>query len=264
MSLLKVSLVCPTHNRYKYLPIALRCFTQQRYLNVELIIVDDSTETASWLLPQDDRIRLVRLSGRMPTGTKRNIGAEQAKGDIIANWDDDDWSSPHRIEDQVQRLVTTGKGVTGYNATVVYDETTGKFYRNNGGPPYYASGTSQCYLKSWWRQHPYPECSYGEDSVFARAARLADQCAIVDPGRMMVARKHANNTDIVHLERLMYYPPENVSLEFFQAQINPRPEIEYMYAPHICTQECEVDSLAQMRRLVVDYKVKWLPLVKTR
>ena len=76
-------------------------------------------------------------------------------------------------------------------------------------------------MKSWWKQHPYPDVSYGEDSVFAREARLADQCAIVDPGRMMVARKHANNTDTVHLERLIPYPAENIAMDFFLAQINP-------------------------------------------
>ena len=119
-------------------------------------------------------------------------------------------------------------------------------------------------MKSWWKEHQYPDCSYGEDSVFARTARLADQCAIVDPGKMMVARKHANNTDVVHLERLTPYPVENIAVDFFQAQINPRFETEYLQVPHECNYECENDLLAQMRRPVVEYKVNRLPQVRTR
>ena len=236
MSHPKVSLVCPTYNRQKYLPIALRCFFQQQYQNVELIIVDDSD------------------NGIPPWQT----------GDVIANWDDDDWSSPHRIEDQVDRLYATRKSTTGYNATIIYDEQTGRFFKNNGGPPFYASGTSQCYLKSWWKQHPYPDVTYGEDSVFAREARLADQCAIVEPGRMMVARKHINNTDHVYLERLTPYPAENIALDFFLAQINPRWESEYLKSGHNCNYECQADLIAQMRRPVREHKVTWLPHVKTR
>lgn len=264
MSHPKVSLVCPTYNRQKYLPIALRCFFQQQYQNVELIIVDDSDNGIPPWQTADDRVGYIYLPSRTPTGTKRNIGAEAATGDIIANWDDDDFSFAHRIEDQVQRLIETGKSTTGYNATIIYDEASGKFYKNNGGPPFYASGTSQCYLKSWWKQHPYPDVTYGEDSVFAREARLADQCAIVDPGRMMVARKHANNTDTVHLERLISYPAENIAMDFFLAQINPRYETEYLKSRHNCNYECQADLIAQMRRPVIEHKVTWLPHVKTR
>ena len=98
MSHPKVSLVCPTYNRQKYLPIALRCFFQQQYQNVELIIVDDSDNGIPPWQTADDRVGYIYLPSRTPTGTKRNIGTEAATGDVIANWDDDDWSSPHRIE----------------------------------------------------------------------------------------------------------------------------------------------------------------------
>jgi glycosyltransferase involved in cell wall biosynthesis len=258
----KVSLVMPTYNRQKYVPIAIRCFTQQTYPNVELIIVDDGDQQMA--LPADGRIQYIRLDTKTPTGTKRNIGAAAAFGEIVANWDDDDWSSPHRIEEQVERLARSGKAVTGYNATISYDEATGLFYRNPGGPPYLASGTSQCYLRSWWKEHPFPDVSYGEDSVFSRTARLEDQLAIADPGKMMVARKHANNTDFVNIQRLIPWSEQNIALEFFKAIHNPRPTLDYIWERHECTRECAIDAESRFYAPIVEYKTKRIPEIRTR
>jgi glycosyltransferase involved in cell wall biosynthesis len=245
------------------MPIAIRCFTQQTYEPVELIIIDDS-EQSGMALPADGRIRYVQLDKRTPTGTKRNIGAREATGDIIANLDDDDWSSPHRIEDEVQRLLKTGKAVTGYNASIIYDEATKGLYKIPGGPPYFASGSSQCYWKSWWEKHPYPDCSFGEDSVFSRTARLADQLAIAEPGEMLVVRRHASNTSEVYLPKLPRLTGRDISTEFFAAIDNPQPTLEYMWAAHDCTDECQ-DAVSRQRQApVVDYRVDRLPEIATR
>jgi glycosyltransferase involved in cell wall biosynthesis len=267
MSHPKVSLVMPTWNRSKYVPTAIRCFMQQTYPSViELIIVDDGTERLSY--PADDRIRHIHLDERTPTGTKRNIGAEAATGDIIASLDDDDFSSPHRLQDQVQRLMKTGKSVTGYNASIIYEEATGQLYKIPGGPPYFASGSSQCYWKSYWRNHPYPDVSFGEDSVFSRTARLADELAIAEPGKMLVVRQHANNTAPVYLQKLPRLTAVDVSPEFFKAISNarqtPQLTLEYMYQPHECSDECRADAERQFNAPVVDYKVDSLPEVETR
>lgn len=256
-----VSMVMPTYNRAKYVPTAIRCFTQQTYPNLELIIVDDGTETLS--IPADGRIQHIKID-RTPTGAKRNFGALTARGSIIANLDDDDWSNPHRIEDQVQRLLASGKAVTGYNISILYEEKTGQFYKIPGGPPYFASGSSQCYWKTWWEKHPYPDVSFGEDSVFSRTARLADELAIVDPGEMLVVRRHSTNTSDVYLKKLPVVSPKNIATEFFNAMDNPQPTLAYMWEAHDCTDECQDAAQRQFQVPVVDYKVAWLPEVQTR
>lgn len=261
---MKISCVMPTYNRARYVPIAIRCFLQQTYENRELIIVDDGDQEIP--ITSDPRIVYMKLNQRMPTGTKRNMGAENAEGEIIASWDDDDWSSAHRLEDQIQRLLKTRKAVTGYNVTIVYDEATGGLYRNCGGPPYFASGTSQMYLKSWWAKNPYPDVSYGEDSVFARAARLADELSIADPGKMLIARKHPANTDYVNLNRLQKLPAGYAPDEFYHMMRMAAPTSEYMRAAHNCDPGCAADVRRQAESPIVDaeYKVKWLPEVQTR
>jgi glycosyltransferase involved in cell wall biosynthesis len=257
-----VSVVMPTYNRAKYVPTAIRCFSQQGYWNKEMIIVDDGTETLT--IPADARISYIKLDRRTTTGEKRNIGARRANGQIIANWDDDDWSHPHRLEDEVQRLFKTRKMVTGYNASVIYDEATGNFHKINAGPPYFASGSSQCYWKYWWERHPYPDCSFGEDSVFARTARLADELAIAEPGQMLVVRRHATNTSDVFVPRLPRLTKEDISPEFFLAIEREKANLDYMWEPHLCTEQCRVMAALQYAAEVVDYRVTSLPEVGTR
>lgn len=251
----KVSFVMPTYNRPKYAQMAIRCFLQQTYWNVELVIVNDGEPIQ--LPDTGSRIIYTHLKDKTTTGTKRNIGAEIATGDIIANLDDDDWSSAHRLEDQVQRLISSNKAVTGYNASILYDEKTDSFYKIKGGPPYFASGTSQCYWKEWWQKFPYPDVSFGEDSVFSRIARLADELAISEPGKMMVVRRHDNNTSEVFLPKLQQLSHSDVSPEFFRAQ-------ESLSRFHFCSRECRANAEQQFKSPVIEYHVSSLPEVVVR
>lgn len=251
----KVSMVMPTKDRARYVPIAVRCFLQQTFESRELIIVDDGTEPL--VLPNDPRIHHIRLSVSTPTGTKRNLGAERATGNIIANLDDDDWSHPYRLADQVQRLVKTGKAVTGYNASIIYDERGGLFYKIPGGPPYFASGSSQCYMRSWWERHPYPNVSFGEDSVFSRTARLADELAISEPGKMLVVRQHGANTAPVYLPKLPKLTEQDISTEFLKVLDNSA-TLEYDDVG------CRADAERQFQVPVVEYKINHLPKIVTR
>jgi len=261
MSHHKVSLVCPTFNRPQYLATAVRCFLQQVYDDKELIIVDDGTDGHDFS-QYDSRIRHIHLGNRTPTGTKRNIGAQAAFGGIIANLDDDDFSHPYRIQDGVQRLLKTGKAVTGYNASIMYDEATGEICKIPGGPPYFASGSSQMYWKVWWRGHHYPDCSFGEDSVFSRAARLADDLAIAEPGKMMVIRRHATNTSEIYLPKLPKLKATDVSEEFWKMLRSSLPLGLYISEPPLDI--CRLEADDQFDSRVVEYAVDRLPEIATR
>jgi len=232
------------------------------YENKELIIVDDGTDRSDFS-QYDARIRHIHLGSRTSTGTKRNMGAQASFGDIIANLDDDDWSHPYRITDEVQRLLKTGRAVTGYNASIMYDEVTGQVYKIPGGPPYFASGSSQLYMKSWWDLHPYPDCSFGEDSVFSRTARLADELAIAEPGKMLVVRRHTTNTSEIYLPKLPKLPTKDVSLEFWKMIKSPRTPVS-LYVSESPGIWCQQEADIQFQASVVDYKIDRLPEVQTR
>jgi hypothetical protein len=117
---------------------------------------------------------------------------------VIAHWDDDDWSAPGRLADQLERLRGTGKAVTGYS---VIKFTDGQRWWLYPGLPEYAVGTSLCYRRDWWLGHRFPCLQVGEDNQFVFEARTARQIAVVDGTDMMYATVHAGNTSPRDLSR---------------------------------------------------------------
>jgi glycosyltransferase involved in cell wall biosynthesis len=176
--------------------MAVQSFLAQTYSGeLELIILDNNADghTIEDKLPTDSRIQYHRVA-RQPVGALRNAGNALATGDIIANWDADDWSHPERIGQQVGRLLGTGKSVTGYHSIYYYANgaTYKYYYEPNRTHPPYACGSSQTYLKSWWDAHPYPTTGI-EDFAFQSAALYAHQLDSVDGAELLVARAHSDS-----------------------------------------------------------------------
>lgn len=185
----------PTWNRRSFIQAALDCWLKQTYENRELIILDDGDIGQCYIGLQHPRIRYEFLQKRPVFGTKRNLINCLAGGDIICHWDDDDWSAPDRIEDQVQRLQETKLPITGYGTLLFWDLITRQAKRYVSSVPGYVCGTTLCYLKSYWRQHPFPDQHKASDNGFVYPA-LKKIAASHDAGHM-VARIH----DCHHLSR---------------------------------------------------------------
>ncbi len=96
-----VSCIMPTYNRRKFIPHAIEYFLRQDYSNKELIIIDDGSDIVEDLVPADTSIRYFKLSKKLTLGAKLNMACTYAKGDVIANWDDDDWYASSRLQYQV-------------------------------------------------------------------------------------------------------------------------------------------------------------------
>ena len=149
-----------------------------------------SGENVADLLVPDERY--MHLPGQPPIGAMRNAGAEAARGDIVAHFDDDDYSAPGRIADQVARLLESpGCLVTGYRAMRFTDGSGWWQYR---GPQKYALGTSLVYRRSWWLDHRFPELMVGEDNGFVAQAAARGGLVSTDAGDMMWATIHHGNT----------------------------------------------------------------------
>jgi hypothetical protein len=134
----------------------------------------------------------VHIEDGRTIGEKRNFGSGLAHdGDLIASWDDDDWSDVGRLGDQVARLQKSGKAVTGYHSMLFTDGVGWWRYRGSAD---YALGTSLCYTKAWWDGHRFPPKQVFEDGDFVRAANIAGQLVSVDAGLNMVATIHNGNT----------------------------------------------------------------------
>ena len=194
---MKATAICPTHNRRRYIPSMIACFLSQTYTDSELVIVDDGTDSVADLIPNNPRIKYIRLEvPRRTTGSNRNLCCSIAQGEFIIHFDDDDWSAPGRIADQVYKLESSGKHVMTYHNFLYWNVDTRKVYRfhpaNAHCPcPY---GATFCYRKTWWEQHRFDDVRLGEDTNFGRAAERLRQLIYSDAGQFMVVRAHNSNT----------------------------------------------------------------------
>lgn len=112
---LLVSAILPTRGRPQMAWDALECIERQTWSDLEVIILDDS-EKPSFTSLSRKLTRSVRYqrSEEQCLGTKLNTACSLANGEYIIRFDDDDWSSPERTADQINRLIESGKAVTSY------------------------------------------------------------------------------------------------------------------------------------------------------
>src|ERR1035441_4987246 len=177
-----------TAKRKEYFPQLLRCWWEQTYLNSELVVV--SEDDMSDVLPVHPRIRFVSCVPGTSLGQKRNIACENANGEIIAHFDDDDWSSPERLTECVEVLLAKKVFLTGYRVNRFYEVDT-KLARIWDGGPNWVQGATFCYAKSFWRNHKFADIATGEDLKFLFEAGLLFTMNGID---RVVARDHSDNT----------------------------------------------------------------------
>ena len=121
-----VSCIMPTRNRRAFVAQSIWYFLRQDYPEKELIIVDDGTDAVSDLIPDDDRVRYVRLERSLPVGAKRNLACEMSNGELIAHWDDDDWMAPRRLSTQVSHLMAANALACGVRELLLYHVNAGQ------------------------------------------------------------------------------------------------------------------------------------------
>lgn len=196
--MLKAVAVMPTRGRSRqvWAQQAIDCFLVQDYPEKQLIILDDAMDRT---FDRDVRLDGVWYaavdSASIPV--KRNQICTLActlGADIICHFDSDDWSAPNRMTDQVYRLIESRKGVTGYHGMFFYEEETGRRFKYwNAG---YAIGTSLCFTRAYWEQHPFPTFRLlGSDDRFQHKAAEFHELVTADGTDKMVARIHKGNTN---------------------------------------------------------------------
>jgi len=189
-----VTCIMPTSDRRAFVPQAVKYFLRQDYPNLELLVVDDGDDPVADCVPEDPRIRYVRVRGKMTIGAKRNFACEHARGELIAHWDDDDWYAPRRISEQVGALLGSDAQICGTSVLLFYDAARGRAfeYRYKGRPSWVA-GSSLVYRKSFWARRNFPEVRVGEDTRFVWDAPPSAVLDLNDTG-LCVALIHDANT----------------------------------------------------------------------
>jgi glycosyltransferase involved in cell wall biosynthesis len=179
-----VSCIMPTYNRRAFVPRAIEYFLRQDYPRKELLILDDGEETVGDLVPADERIRYLRLQQRLTLGAKLNVGCERVRGEIIAEWDDDDWYPSDRLSTQVTALCQAGTDLCGTNRLLFYELAANRVWRYAYPPSWRAwlAGSSHCFRRELWLRQRFPDVTVGVDARFVWS---------IDPARLTVL-PHAN------------------------------------------------------------------------
>ncbi|HTI60214.1 glycosyltransferase family A protein [Mucilaginibacter sp.] len=113
----KISCLTVTANRLILLKQAVACFMAQTYPNKELVVVTDGTAYYKRCLA--DYVHSLRRSdikfvfldeADHPLGKLRNISIENASGDVICQWDDDDLYHSDRLQIQYDHMKKENAG----------------------------------------------------------------------------------------------------------------------------------------------------------
>ncbi|MCK6548979.1 glycosyltransferase [Myxococcota bacterium] len=160
-----VTCMMPTADRRRFVPGAIETFLRQTHSNRELLVVDDGEDVIADLIPADPRIRYLRLPKKATVGAKRNLACAEARGSLIAHWDDDDWYAPDRLAVQVELLRETGAELCGLSELVYFDleRRVAWEYRRTRGRLWLGM---LCYRRRLWERHRFPDVERGSDTRF--------------------------------------------------------------------------------------------------
>lgn len=191
-----VTCIMPTCERQEFLPTAIRYFLQQDYPNTELVIVDDSAEPAYGLIPDNKNIKYFYSKVKERIGIKRNKACNNANGEIIIHWDDDDWYAEDWISHQVKTLLKSNADICGLNQIQFHSIEDNIYWmtKNYNSKKLWLSGATLVYRKDFWEKHPFKDIQIGEDDDFVR-----NNGAIIlahDYYQGFIATIHSKNTSV--------------------------------------------------------------------
>lgn len=200
-----ISCLCVTRNRVPLLRRSVRCFQRQTYAERELLILceDDDAATCSYVeteLRGDSRIRFITVDAKqnLRLGALRNRIVAEARGELVCQWDDDDWSRSDRIARQKAHLDYTGKPACVLGRWIIFHVAK-----------------QQAYWSQWrtWEGSllaqkavltPFPTLTRGEDTPMVDGLRARRVLTLLNDPELYVYTYHGRNTwDDQHFNMLL-------------------------------------------------------------
>lgn len=216
-----------TRDRPELAKKAVECFRAQTYQNKRLLIWDTGEWPQSTMdIWEDEAITHILSSPRKLTvGALRNEAAAfWTEYPILVHFDDDDYSHPNRIAEQVALLQTSRADVVGYNEMLFWRtpvpvtghpeavQLGGEAWLFTRHQSSYAVGASLCYWRSFWERNQFPDQPRpgnmgGEDWAFIQRAHVHAVSSLCGPPPdsdydtpRMIQRIHGSNTSKAYEE----------------------------------------------------------------
>jgi glycosyltransferase involved in cell wall biosynthesis len=170
---------------------AIKYFRRQEYPHKELIIVDDSVPAAGDSVPDDVRIRYIRLGEQTPLGRKLNLGITASSGALLQKLDDDDYYHPDFLATTVAALqgADLQQAIVGLDCFLVLIAATGELKFSGHG---WCAGGTLCFSRQLWEHGPFREVPQAVDWWFLQDHAL--QCVqICRPELYILVRHHVGH-----------------------------------------------------------------------
>ncbi len=128
-----VSIVVPVHNCEKFISNTVSLLINQTYKNIEIILVDDSSNDKSYEVcleasKKDSRISVLKNEGNLGAGFTRNHGLSHANGKYTMFIDCDDVISLAMVEKVVDCVDRFSPDLVLFGYDVFYDGKDGEYF----------------------------------------------------------------------------------------------------------------------------------------
>ncbi|MTI89636.1 MAG: glycosyltransferase family 2 protein [Balneolaceae bacterium] len=206
----KVSCLMVTANRRNLAKRAVQCFQNQTYQHKELVIVDDGEEDYSPILEDlpADQVNYVKLEKEpdFVLGKLRNRSLEEASGDYLIQWDDDDWYHPERIAIQAE-ILDRGNDACCLSSALMHLDT--EEYMDHPYVGVLPDGIPGSIMHRSGANIRYPETRRAEDTVYLNEWMERRYFKLDDSYNYLFLRAyHGNNTwEQTHFKRRIRNSP---------------------------------------------------------
>lgn len=192
-----VSCLCVSRGKPEHVARALECFRVQTYEPRELVLVLETRpeqfatrkEIRARVADAGVRLLIIDATPALPLGTLRNLAVAAAAGHWVAQWDDDDFHAPERIERQMWAARERLAGACLLGRWTLHNERTGDAIVSSRRP---WEGSLLC-QRHLLQRHPYPPLARGEDTPVVRALLDHGRATLLDAPELYTYCFHGGN-----------------------------------------------------------------------
>jgi len=198
-----ISCLCPTRNHPTIVKVAIECFNNQTYPNRELILVadEDSPYIEDLIKLTNETIKLFYAPKGLTIGAIRNISVNHAKGEYIAQWDDDNIHHKDRLTLQYNSIKSNSKQACFLRRVLINDLVSG-----DKGISSVGRGTESTIVALKKELPRYDDEKIIAEDVPARVYFSSiGESVVIDEPQLYIYNIHNNNTcEYRHLKSMIH------------------------------------------------------------
>ena len=195
-----VSILCITRDRRVFMPLLKYCYMVQSYPEekLELVIVDDGTDSIEDTLIGVPNVKYVRCDPGLTISQKRNLAVQNAMYDILVMMDDDDVYPNNSVLQRVAMMLMEPTKACGFCTTIPCYEIV-KYASFMNVPPTHLSMSERVseatliFTRAFWEERHFDDSVHiGEGNAFIRGRE--QMCREMSPQEIIVSLVHPKNT----------------------------------------------------------------------